>query len=92
LKQTHITNQTKLASAVSITIQHLSNIKHGKSGVSDELAQLLEEITGIKRTLWLSTTRKKTLQRELNTFFIRQKEEEKSMYRTKKTTTTSKVS
>jgi len=81
LKQTYITNQTKLALAVNITIQHLSNIKHGKSGVSDELAQLLEQITGIKRTLWISTTKTKTLQRKLDTFFRQQKEEESTSQR-----------
>jgi len=82
LKQTFITNQTKLASALNVTIQHLSNVKHGKSGVSDELAKLLEQITGIKRTLWMSTTRVKTLQRELDTFFKKQKEEESISQRT----------
>jgi len=82
LKRIYVTNQTKLASIIGVTIQHLSNVKHGKSGVSDELAKLLEQITGIKRTLWMSATRVKTLQRELNTFFKKQKEEESISQRT----------
>jgi plasmid maintenance system antidote protein VapI len=82
LKRIYITNQTKLASVIGVTIQHLSKVKHGKSGVSDALAQLLEQMTGIKRTLWMSTTRIKTLQRELDTFFKKQKEEESISQRT----------
>lgn len=70
------TNQKQLAAALGITMQHLSNVKHGKSGISDELALSLEGITGIKRTIWMATTRKKTLQRELDNFFEREKQRE----------------
>jgi plasmid maintenance system antidote protein VapI len=72
----HITSQKILASKVGVTAEYLSYAK--RNGMSDTLADKLEEFTGIKKTTWLSPNKKTTLGRQLKEFFRKQKVAERT--------------
>lgn len=75
-----ITSQLKLAEALGITPQYLSVVKKSNTA-SDVLLQKLEEVTGIKQILWASPARRRTLEKELNAFFCKERLKAKTQKR-----------
>jgi len=65
-----LTNQKKLAAAVGISDNHMSQIKKGGHGISDDLAGKLEAITSIQKVTWASAGKKtQQLANSLKKFF-----------------------
>ena len=64
-----LTNQKKLAAAAGVSEQHLSLIKKGANGISDDLAGKLETITQIKKITWASSKKSTQLNISLKKFF-----------------------
>lgn len=74
-----ITSQKKLALVVGVTPESISLIKTGKHGISPELAERLEQATGIKQTVWASAgKKKKRLHAALKRFLKEEVEKEKA--------------
>jgi plasmid maintenance system antidote protein VapI len=65
--QVFLTDQKRLAAAVGVSTVHLSNIKNGKTGVSDRLGDKLENATRIKKMVWATGSKK--LELSLKRFF-----------------------
>lgn len=82
-----ITNQNKLSEIAGITPQHLSSIKAGTRGASDELLSALVSLTEINRDTWISKSSKLTLKRELKAFFKKEKDNESEFLRSQRRVT-----